>query len=94
VVDSNDVDRISEVAETLQETLQYDDLKNASVLILANKQDLPQAASASQLVDRLRLHNVQQDWYIQASCGTTGDGLYDGLDWLAKSVRSKRTAQN
>ncbi|KAH7105383.1 ADP-ribosylation factor [Auriculariales sp. MPI-PUGE-AT-0066] len=89
VVDSNDVDRIDEVAETLQDILQYDDLKDASVLILANKQDLPQAMSASTLVDKLRLRQVRQQWYIQASCATTGDGLYEGLDWLSKAVKSK-----
>jgi len=21
-------------------------------------------------------------WYVQACCATTGDGLFEGLDWL------------
>jgi ADP-ribosylation factor protein 1 len=27
-----------------------------------------------------------KDWYIQACCATTGDGLYEGLDWLQKNI--------
>ena len=65
VVDSNDTDRIQEVADTLHDVLRYDDLTDSSVLILANKQDLPHALSASALVDKLRLHQVRQQWYIQ-----------------------------
>lgn len=29
------------------------------------------------------------DWYIQSSCGTTGDGLCDGLDWLVDAIKEK-----
>jgi len=89
VVDSNDTDRVNEVAETLHDMLGYEDLHDASVLILANKQDLPNAMSAALLIDRLRLQQVRQQWYIQASCAATGDGLYEGLDWLAKTCRNK-----
>jgi ADP-ribosylation factor protein 1 len=66
VVDSNDVDRVNEVAETLHDVLRYEDLRDASVLILANKQDLPQAINPAALIDRLRLNQVKQPWYIQA----------------------------
>jgi len=89
VVDSNDTDRINEVAETLHNVLNYDDLRDGAVLILANKQDLPNAMNTQQLVDRLRLSQIRQQWYIQASCAATGDGLYEGLDWLAKTCRNK-----
>jgi len=89
VVDSNDTERINEVAETLHNVLNYDDLRDGAVLILANKQDLPNAMNTQQLVDRLRLSQIRQQWYIQASCAATGDGLYEGLDWLAKTCRNK-----
>ena len=29
--------------------------------------------------------NLKQ--YIQSTCATSGDGLYEGLEWLASSLR-------
>jgi hypothetical protein len=29
-------------------------------------------------------------WYIQAACATSGDGLYEGLEWLSTNLK-KRT---
>ena len=25
-------------------------------------------------------------WYIQATCATKGEGLYEGLDWLSNEL--------
>ena len=27
-------------------------------------------------------------WHVQSSCATTGDGLVEGLSWLAEAVRN------
>ena len=63
------------------------ELRDATVLIYANKQDLPNAASVSALSEALQLNKIRvKDWYIQACCATTGDGLYEGLDWLQKNI--------
>ena len=48
-------------------------------LIFANKQDLPNAISVNEVSERLR----NRKWCIQATCATTGNGLYEGLDWLS-----------
>lgn len=89
VVDSNDRDRISEAKEELQQMLSVDELKNALVLVFANKQDLPNAMSAAEVTDKLGLHSMRQrSWYIQAACATTGDGLYEGLEWLSTKLKS------
>ncbi|VDK41999.1 unnamed protein product [Taenia asiatica] len=85
VVDSNDRDRIGEAAEELQKMLSEEDLANAAVLVFANKQDLPNAMPTTEVTDKLRLHNLRnREWYIQSSCATTGEGLYEGMDWLSK----------
>ena len=90
VVDSNDRERISEAAEELQKMLREDELREAAVLVLANKQDLPQAMSVAEVTDKLGLHSMRnRKWYIQATCATAGDGLYEGLDWLAHTVTGK-----
>jgi hypothetical protein len=32
---------------------------------------------------------VLDDRYIQSTCATTGEGLYEGLDWLSSNIASK-----
>ncbi|KAM5384221.1 hypothetical protein ACJA88_003376 [Fusarium oxysporum] len=39
-------------------------------------------------IDKLGLHSLRQRaWYIQSTCATSGDGLYEGLEWLANTLR-------
>jgi signal recognition particle receptor subunit beta len=79
VVDSNDRERVSEAREELQRMLNEDELRDALLLVFANKQDLPNAMNAAEITDKLGLHSLRQrSWYIQATCATSGDGLYEG----------------
>ena len=67
--------------------LQEDELREAVVLVFANKQDLPQAMSAAELTDKLGLNQLRgRRWYIQATCATQGHGLSEGLDWLSNEL--------
>jgi len=87
VVDSNDRERITEAQEELQKMLQEDELREATLLVFANKQDLPNAMTASELTDKLGLQNLRnRRWYIQATCAVQGHGLYEGLDWLSSEL--------
>ena len=87
VIDSNDKDPIDAAREELQKMLQEDELKDSVVLVFANKQDLPNAMSAPEVTEKLGLHNLRmRKWYIQAACATTGDGLYEGLEWLKDTL--------
>lgn len=94
VVDSNDTDpdRMELAQQELHRLLQNDELHDAVVLVLANKQDLPHAMSASVLADQLALKQMRNPWYIQACCATSGQGLYEGLDWLGTALQA-RTAR-
>jgi len=90
VVDSNDRDRISEARDELQRMLNEDELRDALLLVFANKQDLPNARNAAEITDKLGLHSLRQrHWYIQATCATSGDGLYEGLEWLSTNLKRK-----
>ncbi|CAD5224495.1 unnamed protein product [Bursaphelenchus xylophilus] len=90
VVDSNDRERVEEARDELARMLNEDELRDAVLLIFANKQDLPNAMSAAEITDKLGLHNLRnRNWYIQATCATTGDGLYEGLDWLSNQLKSR-----
>ncbi|XP_068943246.1 ADP-ribosylation factor 5 isoform X2 [Petaurus breviceps papuanus] len=90
VVDSNDRERVQESADELQKMLQEDELREAVLLVFANKQDMPNAMPVSELTDKLGLQSLRsRTWYVQATCATQGTGLYDGLDWLSHEL-SKR----
>ncbi|KAK3300263.1 ADP-ribosylation factor family-domain-containing protein [Chaetomium fimeti] len=88
VVDSNDRERVTEAREELQRMLNEDELRDALLLVFANKQDLPNAMSVAEITDKLGLHSLRQrTWYIQSTCATSGDGLFEGLDWLATEIK-------
>merc|ERR1712057_118689 len=90
VVDSNDRDRIHETKDELHKMLNEDDLRDAVLLVFANKQDLPNAMNAAEITDKLGLHSLRQrNWYIQSTCATTGDGLYEGLDWMQANIAQR-----
>ncbi|ERL90804.1 ADP-ribosylation factor 1 isoform X1 [Dendroctonus ponderosae] len=89
VVDSNDRERIGEAKDELMRMLAEDELRDAVLLIFANKQDLPNAMNAAEITDKLGLHSLRnRNWYIQATCATSGDGLYEGLDWLSNQLKN------
>jgi len=86
VVDSSDRDRIQEAQTEFLRMINSDECQNAVLLVYANKQDLPNAMTAQEIADKLKLPSIKQEWYIQASCATTGDGLYEGLEWLSQKL--------
>ncbi|GAB4846946.1 Arf GTPase arf1 [Ancistrocladus abbreviatus] len=90
VVDSNDRERISEARSDLHSILSQDELWDAALLVFANKQDLPNAMTVSEITDALGVHSLhQRRWHVQGTCATSGEGLYEGLDWLFDSITSK-----
>jgi len=90
VVDSNDRDRVGQARDELQKMLGEDELRDAVLLVFANKQDLPNAMSTAEVTDKLGLHSLRQrNWFIQGSCATSGEGLYEGLDWLSANIKKQ-----
>ncbi len=63
---------------------------DACVLVLDNKQDRPAARSPSEVAEAMGLHKLRREWYIQGCCCTTGNGLYEGLDWMVNTVNSRK----
>ena len=56
MIDSNDRERVDDAKDELFRMLQEDELRNAVLLIFANKQDLPNAMTAAEITDKLGLH--------------------------------------
>jgi ADP-ribosylation factor protein 1 len=91
VVDSNDRDRVEDAREELAKMLDEDELNDAVVLVLANKQDLPNSMPAAEVAEKLGLHALRRHrWFIQSACATTGEGIYEGLDWLTSALSKKK----
>jgi len=90
VVDSSDKERVELAREELQRMLGEEELRDAVVLVFANKQDLG-VMSVAEVTEKLGLHTIRgREWYIQGTCAMTGDGLYEGLEWLSKTVGKKK----
>lgn len=87
VVDSNDHERIDEARKELMSMLEEDELKDAVLLVFANKQDLPNAMRPGEVTEALglpRLHS--RKWHVQGATATTGDGLVEGFLWLKDAL--------
>ncbi|CAF2925505.1 unnamed protein product [Rotaria sp. Silwood2] len=88
VVDSTDRERLPLTKQELFRMLQSEELRSASVLIFANKQDIKDSMSSAEISKQLCLTSIKdQAWHIQACCALTGEGLYQGLDWIASRVK-------
>lgn len=81
-IDSNDKQRISESREELHRMLNEDELRNCLFIVLANKQDLPNAMSPQEVSEKLGLFEIRRTIPIQVFpiCAISGDGLYEVMD--------------
>ncbi|XP_020488287.2 putative ADP-ribosylation factor-like protein 5C [Labrus bergylta] len=87
VVDSTDRERLTATKDELHRMLSHEDLQNAAVLILANKQDVKGSMTASEISQFLTLDSITtHSWHVQACCALTGEGLPASLDWMKSRV--------
>ncbi|XP_046584637.1 ADP-ribosylation factor-like, partial [Haliotis rubra] len=88
VVDTNDRERFVESREELKNVIDSDEMRFVPVVVQANQQDLPAATKLSEVVDALHLQKMtDRKWYIQGTCATTGEGLFEGLEELSRLVK-------
>ena len=91
VVDSNDRDRIEDAAEELKKMLAEEELKDCQVLVMANKQDLEGALTPNDVTEKMGMNQLQgRTWFVQGTSATTGQGLREGLDWMASALLKKK----
>jgi ADP-ribosylation factor protein 1 len=87
VVDCSDRERVESSREQLQLLLREPQLQNRPLLVFANKQDVPNAMSASDVADHLQLRrSVAQTWHVQPCSATRGEGLLQGLQWIQAAL--------
>ncbi|SGY14111.1 BQ5605_C010g06066 [Microbotryum silenes-dioicae] len=79
VVDSQDRDRIEEARTELHKILNDREMKECLLLVFANKQDLPDAMSPTEVTEKLGLLRMKdRSWYCHPSNALDGDGLFEG----------------
>ncbi|KAI8902822.1 ADP-ribosylation factor family-domain-containing protein [Globomyces pollinis-pini] len=91
VIDSQDRERISTSKEELMTMLEEEELKDAALLVFANKQDMEGAMTVTEVSDYLGLTDLKmRTWTIFKCSAKTGEGLTDGLDWLVNVVQGNK----
>lgn len=57
-------------------------------------QDLPNVMNVTEISDKLGLKDKleldslrNRKWHIEATCATSGYGLYEGLDWFSQKLK-------
>lgn len=87
VVDSRDEAHLAEAAAELGALLAEPQLRDAVLLVYANKQDVPGAASVAEVLARLDLSALRgRAWLVQPCSATQGWGLFEGMDWLSDKL--------
>jgi len=90
VVDSTERDRMSITKEEIFKMISHENLKNAVLLVFANKQDLKGAMTVAEVSNALGLSGIKDhEFHIQACCALTGEGLRPGLNWILSQLKKK-----
>ena len=86
VIDTHD-DNYDDSKTQFYKLLETDELKNAVILIYANKQDLPGAKNVSDIIQIYELDTIKDHiWHIQPCSAHTGEGLITGMKWLSDQL--------
>lgn len=89
VVDSSDRDRLNEARRELESTLRSHQLRGRPLILLANKQDVNDALTVTDIKDAFNLSKIcsGRDWFVQPCSATTGFGVEEALRRVVQMVR-------
>ncbi|KAK5169816.1 Arf GTPase arl1 [Saxophila tyrrhenica] len=91
VIDSTDIERLETAAGELRAMLEEEELRDAALLVFANKQDQPGAKGAGDISEALRLGDLKdRNWSIMACSAIDGRGVNEGMDWLVVPELERR----
>lgn len=92
VVDSVDAERIEEAKTELHKITRLAENQGVPVLVVANKQDLRNSLSLSEMESMLALSELSSatPWHLQPACAIIGEGLQEGLEKLHSMIMKRR----
>ena len=84
VVDSCDRNRFSTSSQELLRCMTHPVLKDKPFLILANKQDLPNAASKQDIIREFNLESMSDThtWHVVECCAKQNERIHIGVQWI------------
>lgn len=93
VVDAASASSFEDAKSTLEKVIRHEHLREAPLLIVANKQDLPGVIADEEFSGYMHLKELDERPYMfQAVSAYDGKGIKSGIDWLVEQMeRSKRT---
>lgn len=97
VVDSTELERMEEARVELHKITRTSENQGVPVLILANKQDLEEALSVSEVEKLLSAHelSVHTPHHVQSCSAVDGRGLQPGLEKLYEMIlKRKKTVKH
>ena len=87
VIDSQDDEYLEESKAQFHKLLVHPTLKNATILIFANKQYLPGAKDVNRLIQDYEFDKIKNHiWQIQSCSALKGEGLITGIKWLSEQL--------
>ena len=87
VIESIDDEYYEESKIQFHKMLNNPALKNATILIFANKQDLPGAKTVNKLIEDYEFDKIKSHiWHIQSCSALKGEGLVTGIKWLSEQL--------
>ena len=95
VVDSADKLRMVVAKDELDALLAHEDVSGRPIplLIFANKTDKASALPLVEVMSLLGLQSIaNRAWHVQPSNALTGEGVDEGIEWLAERVAGGGTA--
>ena len=90
VVDCADRERLPEARAAFQGVVRDYQLLDAAILLIANKQDAPDAMSADELAAMFDVASLAQQCRVVSAVAKTGDGLQEAKKWLCATTEAWR----
>jgi ADP-ribosylation factor-like protein 1 len=93
VIDAADIERLPEARDILRiHLINNPILERVPALIIANKQDLPQAIQAPMLIQLLNLHlDMKERTFAVFDCSAlTGKGVVEAFAWLVNQLEMNK----
>ena len=88
VLDSSDLERISEARQELSNVLENPEMEGVPVVVIGNKQDIPRALKAHDIAQKLSLLQQKVNpWHVQEACAKNGEGIYEAMHKLRDMVK-------
>lgn len=89
IIDSNDREHMDESRDVFARTISNDHCTSVPLLVLANKQDLPDCMGVREIKPVFQQSGMQigrRDCLVMPVSALTGEGVDEGIKWLVSSI--------